>query len=405
MKKTLISLIVVLALVVVGFFSWYFFVRDKDVPPSEVVSGVSPFGSGEGVLGQQPNPSVLTGEDGQPIILDEFGSPSAPLFRISDTPVAGFVVLNNSSSSAFVRYVDRSNGHIYDVDLAVGEKVKVANQTLPKVYEAYFRPDGEAVLVRTLKDDTDVVENLSLTLTPPKTSGDLYTTSSTALRGNIGSIVVGSNTTLFYVLRDTTSIVSSVFGGGNYKTLYSSPFINWRLSVAGSGLIIYTKASARVGGYAYFLRKGVLKKILGPLFGLVVVPNISGNQLLYSFVENGKTRLFVKNLTNNTIYEISSATLAEKCVWGKKNASIVFCGSPSSEIGVNEPDAWYQGLTSFSDRIWSFDTNTETAKVLVEPASVLDIDLIRPVLSPNEDYLVFINKRDLSLWALKLEQP
>ena len=85
---------------------------------------------------------------------------------------------------------------------------------------------------------------------------------------------------------------------------------------------------------------------------------------------------------------------------------MIFCGSPSDEIGQNEPDSWYRGATIFSDRIWSFNTDTEITQVLIEPAIVLDIDIdmIGPTLSPKEDYLVFINKTDLSLWALKLEQ-
>jgi len=409
MKKIIISLIVVVIIIVLAFLGWYFFVRDQSVPLTDIISGAAPFGSGDDLQPTTDNQQLTTntvGDGGDSFMsTDEFGSPTASLFRISNTPVAGFIILNNSSSSAFVRYVDRATGHILDIDLATLEKTKVANQTIPKVYEAYFRSDGLAVLVRTLKDDTDVVENLSLSLAPPQAGEDLYTISSTIIRGDIGSIAVGSNDTIFYALRDTTSIVSSAFSGGGFKTLYTSPFTNWGLSASGGALVIYTKASATVGGYVYTLDGGSLVKIIGPMNGLVVTPNSSGTKVLLSYADGPQTKMLIKNLKDNSLYEISPASLAEKCVWGRKNTSLIFCGSPSTDIGSNEPDGWYKGVTSFSDRVWLFDTVKETSQVLVEPEVLLGVgvDVISPQLSPNEDYLVFINKTDLSLWVLKLE--
>ena len=162
-----------------------------------------------------------------------------------------------------------------------------------------------------------------------------------------------------------------------------------------------------MSGFAYDLNilNGVLTKILGPLNGLVAIPETSGKRVLYSYSENNKTRLFAKNLTDNTQSEILPTTLAEKCIWGIKQVGVVYCGSPTDEPGPREPDEWYRGLTHFSDRIWLFNTNNEVAQVLMEPKIKLgiDIDLIEPRLSPDEDYLVFINKTDLSLWALRLD--
>ncbi|MBX4189564.1 hypothetical protein KW785_03160, partial [Candidatus Parcubacteria bacterium] len=101
---------------------------------------------------------------------------------------------------------------------------------------------------------------------------------------------------------------------------------------------------------------------------------------------------------------IFPTTLAEKCVWSVKQKSVIFCSTPTNGLSAEEPDNWYQGLTHFSDNIWKFDTDNTTATLLVEPKKSfgVDLDVIRPQLSPNEDYLLFINKTDLSLWALKL---
>ena len=410
MKKIYIILIAILSIILIIFLGWYLLARNPETPLIKTVGNILPFGSGDNT-----NMPVLSTENGlgngttnindRPF--DELGKPTASLFRISNTPVVGAMVFKRGGE-IFVRYIDRATGHIYDTNLATLTKTKVTNQTLPKIYEAYFRPDGNAVLLRSLKNDSDVVENLTLTLTPPKgTSTDtLYAVSSTLLRGDIGSVTAGVDNSLLYALRDTSSIVSSTFSGTGVKTLFTSPFTDWRLATAGNNLVVYTKASANMHGFAYTLNTSsrAFTKILGPLNGLIAIPNTAGNRVLYSYVENDKTRLFAKNLTNNTLTEILPVTLAEKCVWSVKKAGIFFCGAPINEPGIGEPDSWYRGATHFSDRIWLFDTNTEIAQSLAEPKTALgvDIDIVELKLSPDEDYLIFTNKNDLSLWALRM---
>ncbi|MDP3947686.1 MAG: hypothetical protein Q8Q41_03285 [bacterium] len=417
MKKILIILITALLAVLATFFGWYLFFRNPNIPAGEAIRNILPFGSENDVQLTTDNRQPTTGTSSQLTTADEFSKPTADLFRISNTPIAGAVVFKRGGQT-IVRYVDRATGHIYDVDLATLVKTKVANQTLPKIYEAYFRSDGNAVLLRSLKDDSDVVENLSLVLTPsqatlvstssPQATDALYGVSSIALRGDISAIAIGSGNILFYALRDTSSVVSSAFNGTGRRTLLASPFTDWRLAATGNSLVLYTKASASAPGYAYTLNSssGALTKILGPLNGLAVIPNTSGNRVLYSYVENGRARSFAKNLQRNTLSEILPTTLAEKCVWSIKDAGILFCGAPTDDPGAGEPDNWYRGLTHFSDRVWFFDTNTDIAQVLVEPKQSLgiDIDVVEPRLSPDENYLIFINKTDLSLWALKLER-
>ncbi len=413
MKKILIILIAVISITLVAFFGWYLFLRNPDIPAGETIRNILPFGSG-GEEASRPTTNHLQPTTDLTEPIDEFGNPMANLFRLSSTPVAGAVAIDRGDRT-IVRYVDRATGHIYDTDLRTLLKAKVTNQTLPKIYEAYFRSDGNAVLLRSLKDNSDVVENLSLALTPPKAAvstsspqaSTLYAVSSTALRGDISAAAVGSGNALIYVLRDNSSIVSSTFNGTGARTLLTSAFTDWRLNTAGNSLIAYTKASADAPGYVYTLNtsNGVLTKILGPLNGLTATQNSLGNRILYSYVEGNKMRSFTKNLTSNALSEISPTTLAEKCIWSIKKAGILLCAAPVDAPGALEPDLWYRGVTHFSDRIWLFDTNTGIARVLVEPKQSLriDIDVFEPKLSPDEDYLIFINKIDLSLWALRLE--
>ncbi len=411
MKKILI---ITGGLVIIVLLGWLFF-RNGDAPLGETLRDVLPFGSGEDV--QLPVGSQQVVDNKESLIFDEFGNPTTNLFRLSDTPVAGFIAFARGTSTV-IRYVDRATGHISEIVLGVKlEKKKITNQTLPKIYEAYFRPDGNAVLLRFLKDDSDIVENLSLTLTPPiatsvstsspQATEALYSVSATILRGDIGSVAVGSGNALYYSLEDSPLIVSSAFNNQAVKTILTSSFTNWRLASAGNILNIYTKASASAPGYAYSLNptSGALTKLLGPLNGLTVMPDASGTRFVYSYVEGGQMKSAAKNLKSDVIVEILPVTLAEKCVWSVKSVGIVYCAAPIDGVGGGEPDNWYKGRTSYSDRIWQFDTNAEIGQVLVEPKITfdIDIDVYEPKLSPAEDYLIFMNKSDLSLWVLKLE--
>ncbi|MEX2014266.1 MAG: hypothetical protein WD896_02840 [Parcubacteria group bacterium] len=417
MKKISIIIIVSISLIVLVFLGFYLISRESGTPVRETVRDILPFGSG----GNGRIPGGLRDGDGmfldsEGLPQDEFANPAASLFRISDTPVAGATVFSRGSQT-IVRYADRATGHIYDRNLGTFEETKVTNNTLPKIYEAYFRPDGNAVLFRSLRNNSDVVENLALSLTPPQAtsvstssleaSGALYSVSATPLRGDITAVTVGPGNVLVYALGDASTIVSSAFNGSGTRTLLTSPFTDWRLAGTGSVLVLHTKPSSVASGFAYTLglSSGTLTKILGPLNGLVAIPNTLGTRVLYSYVENNQTKLFAKNLSNNALAEILPTTLADKCVWETGNTGILFCGAPIESPGAGEPDHWYRGETHFSDRLWLFDTNLNTAEVLSEPRQSLriDIDVFEPKLSPNGDYLVFMNKTDLSLWALRLE--
>src|SRR3989344_2027747 len=197
MKKILIILIAVISIAIIAFLGWNFIFRDSSIPAGATLRNALPFGSGDNAppsTTNNPQPSTDIG--------DQQTMTTSNMFHISDIPVAGAVVFEKEDQTV-VRYVDRATGHIYEADLKTLAKTKITNQTLPKIYEAYFRADGNAVLLRSLKDNSDVVENLSLALTPPQgTSTDaLYAVSSTALRGDISAVAVGSGNAPFYALR------------------------------------------------------------------------------------------------------------------------------------------------------------------------------------------------------------
>ncbi len=68
------------------------------------------------------------------------------------------------------------------------------------------------------------------------------------------------------------------------------------------------------------------------------------------------------------------------------------------------PDDWYQGVASFSDRLWKIDLSGRVATLVIDPkqAGNVDIDMEGLTLDRTNDVLVFTNKRDQSLYAYDL---
>lgn len=402
-KKILISVLLLVVLLTLG---WFFFIRTSTSPLAETINDILPFGSGEDAGPGTGNGDPEGGED--PTDTDTNTAPTARLFKITDTPTAGAIAFERNNE-LFIRYVERSTGHIFDVSPATLTKIQITNNTLPKIYEALFKKDGGGVVIRSIQSGTDMITNTSLTLTAPKSTSteDLYTVQATALRGNLGDMGVSSAGSLAYVQHDTGVVAISGFAGEKPQTLFTSAFTNWVLDWAGTNVLLTTKAGADASGYSYLINTGTgaMRKLLGPLDALTTLPNVNGTRALYSYTNRTKPVLSALNIANGNSTNVIPATYPEKCVWSARSTSVVYCGVPLGGLPVDGPERWYQGITHFSDRIWRFDVDTDFTDLIAEPekSQGVKIDATNLSLSPDEDYLIFTNRTDLTLWALKLE--
>lgn len=402
MKKILTISIVVIIL------SFFIYVSFSNRDGGEVVlqnpDSTSPFGSGEGWVGiPATNPSF---EGEAEALEDTTINAEARVFRISNQPVAGFVIIGSQSTTS-VRFIERATGHIFETTLpgstSTVSKKRLTNTTIPKIYEALFRPDGNAVVIRTLEEDTDFIRNTTLLLTPPKATSTeaLYEVGSINLRANINQLTSNGNT-LYYTLEEGL-LGSSSFNGETPRTITNTSFNSFIPKTLGSSVMLQTKADSRAPGFVYRLINNNLSKVVGPLNNLLAKGNPTGNRILYSFNSGGGVALRSRNLETGSELEINPTALADKCVWSS-DVTIFYCASNKGGLTASDLGSWYRGEKSFSDYIYRFDTNTEMAELIVEPIEEfgLNLDVYKPSLSPRGEYFVFINKMDLSLWALKL---
>ncbi|GAF81508.1 unnamed protein product, partial [marine sediment metagenome] len=131
-----------------------------------------------------------------------------------------------------------------------------------------------------------------------------------------------------------------------------------------------------------------------------------GDKVLFSKTNsNGKNiGLYVasKDGSNETSIDISG--LVEKCVWSLDNRTI-FCAVPKN-ISETEilPDDFYKGSFTSDDEFWKINLETGVKTILLEPWEKGEriYDAIDLFLSPLEDYLFFVNKKDGLLYSIEL---
>ncbi|KKQ73792.1 MAG: hypothetical protein US96_C0052G0001, partial [Candidatus Woesebacteria bacterium GW2011_GWB1_38_5b] len=97
-------------------------------------------------------------------------------------------------------------------------------------------------------------------------------------------------------------------------------------------------------------------------------------------------------------------TLPEKCVELKDKNPTFYCAVPNQLPAGNYPDVWYKGLVSTEDFIEKIDLSND---IFYGVADLTDlsgqkIDVIDPMLSPDESHLIFRNKIDGYLWLLRI---
>ena len=399
-RKTATILIVsAVVLLVAGFLIFYFFfLREKGgLPPDP---GTFPI-SGETTTVEEP-----------PVVLEETRGDNAfkPILRrLSATPVAG-AVAGGKDTTAIIRYVDTATGNVFEIPPSGGEAKRLTNTTIPKVYEALWNKTGNGVILRYLKDDEETIQTFSARLKSGTggTEGELQ---GVFLPANILDLTLSPNTEeIFYTREENGGVagVRALFAGSGRAEIWRSPVREWLASwPTTNSIILTTKPSVLAEGVSLLIDRssGAQQVLLREIRGLTVLPSPKAKKLLYSASTDSGITLSLYTIAKKSSQPLSLATLPEKCVWTADEKSVL-CGIPTSIEGGSYPDSWYQGVVSFSDAVWSISADTGNTSLVLELNSeaAQPLDVVRPFLSPDEKFLIFLNKTDGSLWSLQLKE-
>ncbi len=430
MSKKTFTLIVLIILIALGGGYYWFFVR---VPSLSVNTGSGSNGSsGNGIFASfgQTGQSNSGGKTSASSTNTRSTAPTAlavPALReLSAMPVGG-MMSSTTASTTILRWIDRGTGHIYQAygdDTAIEE---ISNTTIPMIYESYWNIPATAFIFQSLTENSDAVTSFYATLSPasPVTAS---TSSSTAqltpysLTGSplpsgtlamaISPVSGKTGNQVFTLVKDgsggATGYVSN-FDGTKKTQIFNTPLQQLNVQWPNANMItLTTKGTAFGTGFLYFInpKTGTFNKIIGGVNGLATLTNNDASKVLYSHTNpagNGMTTS-VYNLATGQSQDLPFDTLAEKCFWSRLQTNDLYCAIPSSIPAANYPDAWYQGTVSFSDSIWEIDTITGDVHELVDLTKTArqSIDAENLELSPTENFIYFVNKKDLSLWSFDL---
>jgi hypothetical protein len=429
-KKLSILIIVILVISLLIFALWYFFFN---TPNNQNLQPIEDDTQGRffPLNTQTDDDDFFDDSTEGGTINDRVNLPR--LRQISQVPTAGFVSFERiaSTSDTFIeedgseeeevsfetifRYLERGTGHLYETKENTLTTNRLSNVTMPGIQDALFNTEGDNVLLRFL-DQFELIQTYSAVLeekTSTSTESSFQTMKETKLTGeyfpvNISEVAVSPEDEIFYLTGGETGSEGTAvnFNGSDKVPLYSSPISEWLIEWPSLNTIsITSKADSRLSGFMYFInsRNGEVTKILDDIKGLTTLTSPDLKYVLYSESVGSRVETHAYNTTTDTSSKLSISTLPEKCTWSSVSEGILYCAAPKILPRMPYPETWYQGLTFFNDFIWEINIEEGTQSIVLDPETEgQSFDVVKPKLSPEDEYLLFINKRDLTLWSLDL---
>lgn len=412
--KILITLVVLLG-IGGGIYYWYYFIQNPTVDENgEILDPFTFLPFNRTPVTTTPIvqiPNTPTEQEPSAQINEPLKLPK--LRQLNTTPVAGMSASSTASSSV-IRFMDRGTGHVYEADDISSNIKKLSNTTLPKIYEIYWNMNLNGFVLRYLRDESDTVTNFygELRSTGTSTVETAYEVKGKYLSPDSKQIAVSpaGNKIFTWGIENGRGIgYTSAFDETGKIKVADFPLTQVTVEWPETNTVtLTTKASALASGYFYGLdiRTGVMKKIVGGVRGLTGKLSKDASNIVFSSGGANSIRTYYLSTKGGISQEILFKTIADKCVWSTLRKTEIYCAVPTEIPNATYPDDWYKGRVSFIDQIWHLDTATGEIHLL---ANLLDLsnklmDATDLVLDPKENYLYFINKRDLTLWSLDLNQ-
>jgi len=418
-KKTFIIIATTLILILLALVGYYFLIRTNSATNSDGTSsnvfGFLPFGNnGVPAGGGQIASTTIAIEGVQNNATNPLNTPLQKLRQISAEPVSGAGTMDikigtstkSTQTGTVVRYIEKATGHIFMADLFDTVQDRISNTTIPLAYDAIWGNSNNSLIARYLEENNQTVDTYSLTLKNTSTTTE-NTISGIKFPANISDVsVLGAN--VFYLQESATGSTGYIsnFSGSSRKQVWASQIRDVLGQFVNTNTVaIATKPLQNLSGYLYFVNtsSGTVSKILGDVPGLSSLSNPDATRVLYVAQGNGIS-MYLYTIADKSSVNITPATFPEKCVWSKKNTAIVYCAVPEDGLSGSSLTSWWQGFFSTTDDIWQIDSKANTASLLANLSNLSGqaIDVVKPILSDNERYIVFQNRRDNSLWSLDL---
>lgn len=386
LKKFLIITIIILIVALIGLLVYNFLIKKS-----------SPAG-GPGETGQFPQ-----GQEGENTSQNEQPNIPQPESKIKAISTETVFSPTLTSDKTKVTYYFRSNGNVWQSDFDGGNLTQVSSNNLENLVKVLWAPDRSKVI--TIFQDN--LENIS------KYFYNYATQKALPLNKYINYIAWSPESSkIAYQYQndytDDNNISISSPDGSKYSILMNTRMKNLIVEwPQGSDVFLREKPTGLAPSSLYSLSTITksFNKLITDVYGFSIKWSQKGDKILYSKTDQRGENIAIftanKNGTNEKSVEIS--TLAEKCVWSQ-DVRYIYCAIPKN---ISEakllPDDFYKGTFVANDEFWKINTETGEKTNLLEDEQVEGVyDATDLFLSPQEDYLFFINKGDGLLYSIEL---
>jgi len=300
-----------------------------------------------------------------------------------------------------VKYYSQTTGQVWETSFDGLNTKKISDKTLTGLIKIIWSPDKEKVI--------SVIAENGLT---KKYFYNYANSQSATLNANIGYVAFSPDSKkIAYQYTDPQTEQSNISvadpNGQNWKIVFKTRLANliveWPVK---EKISLKTQPSGLAQGLLYSLNPdtGEFTKILSGYLGMNAKWSPKADKILYSIVDqNAKNpRLFLADSAGQQTSDLGLGGLVDKCVWAKDNHTIICALSQQISANATWPDDYYKGLVLVNDDFYKI--NLETGKKIKIAGSTAETgyDAQDLFLSPQEDYLFFVNRRDGLLYSLKL---
>lgn len=433
MSKKSLTIVILFLLIILGVVGYGYLLFKGPAPvdtgvedPEEPRRNFFFFGGNDPEPGDTNREGEVTtpgiGTEQEPLVTPLVPASIPKLRQLTKSAVSG-AMGSTTEDTTLVRYINRGTGHVLQNYLdTVAASQTISNTTIPKIYEALWNNTGTKVLFR-YTNDLGSIKTFSADITPVKSAASTTNASSTPLlnktshelkgiylTSDIQTIALSPKTDrMFYITPGPNGAVGyiSTLNESTRTQIFESPLSRWQIEWPEENTITLTTSPTGVGtGYMYWLnpKTGAQKKILGGTRGLTTLTSNDAQKVLYSRSQNNSIETLLYTISSELSEEMLFTTLPEKCVWGTLSKKDLYCAVPIQIVPGTYPDLWYQGRTSFIDKIWYINTDTGDVRLLSDlySATGKGIDAINLKLDAREDFLIFMDKNDLTLWSLDI---
>ncbi len=318
---------------------------------------------------------------------------SSPLEQLTERPIAGYAFIE-SLEEKNILYAERGTGYVFKMDLNAKSENRLLNNTIGKVTDAVFDPEGgSVVLVREEDDNTtstawyQISDTAQDTLIIPTDSRDFYLVSST---------------TLYYtkVLNNQTFAYSFDRKTMETNVLWQIPFVDARVSWNDDGsATISNKVSSVLSGGVYTVSGNNIQKLTETKTSLTSINSQEAGTLVYSYYDKTLGFMVSEKLdtTTNEKTEVPIIVLPEKCAFSKTATRTMWCAGDNN-ANQNYAVSWYKGILNSQDNIWKVDLESGIAELSINLTDQAGFDIDVTDFTLSNGNIFFINKMNGTLW-------